>query len=203
MKYCLNCGHVLPDFAKFCPICGAKQLSNEEVNNVVQEEPVEEIKNDITPTIVEEPVVETPIEEPQEVETINEVVEEVTEDQPQEELDNSQTKSDKVAKKGEGFKKFLDFVLHKDIIKFSLIFLGSLFALSLLFWIIASFTKIFFFFKFDLFLLSAATLARMGFLMFKQIKENKFNDMFNLLLKGSITVMHLLLFILNFILMVI
>ena len=225
MKYCFNCGHPLPDFAKFCPICGQNQLSDEEVTEVVQEEqPIEEPKDVVVdePTkeepqeLVTEPVKETSVEEPQET-VVAPIKEEelVSEDvapeddsvkQLKEQFAQPQTKQEKGEKGQQSdtkFKKFINFLLTKDIVKYSIIFIGALFGLSLLFWIIGSFVSIFFLFKFILVLLSAATLARMGYLMFKQIKENKFGDLFNLFLKGSITIMHLLLFILNFILMVI
>ena len=225
MKYCFNCGHPLPDFAKFCPICGQNQLSDEEVTEAFQEQqPVEEPKEVVVdePTkeepqeLVTEPVKETHVEESKEVVVAPvKEVEPTSEDttpqddsvkQLKEQFTQSQTKQEKGEKDTRSstkFKKFLHFVLNKDVIKFSIIFIGALFGLSLLFWIIGSFVSIFFLFKFLLVVLSAATLARMGYLMYKQIKMSKFGDLFNLLLKGSITVMNLVLFILNFILMVI
>ena len=41
MKYCINCGHILPDFANFCPICGQKQFDIPEEELPPVEEPVE------------------------------------------------------------------------------------------------------------------------------------------------------------------
>ena len=39
MKYCINCGHELPDHAMFCSNCGAKQPEKN-----VKEEPVTEVQ---------------------------------------------------------------------------------------------------------------------------------------------------------------
>lgn len=39
MKYCINCGHELPDHAMFCSNCGAKQPGEN-----VKEEPVAEVQ---------------------------------------------------------------------------------------------------------------------------------------------------------------
>lgn len=254
MKHCRNCGHTLPDFAKFCFVCGKEQLSIEEVDEIKEEPTTEEVQPEEPQkrvvdeeTIKEESITEeSQIEEPQEKEedleetaikeeqpeepeekdetqkeeqsTVEEEpakqeesIEEPADEEPSKEEVSKQPKEATDSPKEEQkkpqingkFKKILDFLLTKDIIKYSLIFLGGLFVLSLLFWIIAAYTNVLFFFKFILVLLSLATAARMGYLMYKQIKENKFGDMFNFLLKGSITVMNVLLFVLNFILMVI
>ena len=75
MKYCIKCGHVLPDFANFCPVCGAKQplLTDEiEEEEVTLEQPI----------IKEEPVIEEPVKEEEPiVEPTPEPEEEVTPDE--------------------------------------------------------------------------------------------------------------------------
>ena len=80
MKYCINCGQLLPDFANFCPMCGQKQFPMEEMPEedeqvtidepVVEDAPVEQEVIEETPivedtTVIEEPVEveETPIEQ--------------------------------------------------------------------------------------------------------------------------------------------
>ena len=244
MKHCRNCGHTLPDFAKFCFVCGKEQLSIEEVDEIKEEptteevqpeEPQERVVDEETikeESITEESQPEEPqekeeqLEEPEEKDETPEEEQSTAEEEPakqeesieepvdeepskeevskqQKEATDSPKEEQKTPQINGKFKKILDFLLTKDIVKYSLIFLGGLFVLSLLFWIIAAYTNVLFFFKFILVLLSLATAARMGYLMYKQIKENKFGDMFNFLLKGSITVMNVLLFVLNFILMVI
>ena len=63
MKYCINCGQKLPDFANFCPICGQKQFP------VTEEEVQEEEKVIVEKQLVvkETPTVEeTPIQEQKE-----------------------------------------------------------------------------------------------------------------------------------------
>lgn len=239
MKYCIKCGHVLPDFANFCPVCGAKQplltdeIEEEEVTleqPIIKEEPVIE-----EPVKEEEPIVEpTPEPEPEPIKEEAPVVEEkpvpeVEEQSPvKEEPISTPSKEDeaplvvKPAKSEEkedapkqaepaketgkkenkakaDFSKMLNFLLTKDIIKYSLIFLGGLFALSLLFWIINYYVQVFVFFKLILFLASGLMAARIGYLLFKEIKTNKASDLFNLMLKGTIAIVHAVLFVLNII----
>lgn len=161
MKYCLKCGHVLPDIAAYCPICGAKQIFDEEEKVVVTQE---------QPKVEEKPV--------------------------------APVKEEKPAGKKD-LKSIIYFLLHKDVVKFSLIFLGALLGLSLLIWILSTLMKFGFFFKLLLFLLSGAFAARIIYLLIMEIKTNKTSDMFNLLLKGGISLMHVALFIMNFIFMVV
>ena len=253
MKYCINCGHILPDFANFCPICGQKQFDIPEEELPPVEEPVEEpqpIIEEETPVIEEEPVAEEPVvaeeaptEEPVQEEVIEEVpIEEgpqpeITEEKPESVKIENQPKPKEVVveeqpvvvapaatqeepepvteeeieapvvdkpepekKKGKfqlNEKGILYALLYKNQIKYSLIIIGATFGVSLLFWIIASFTNVFAFFKVLLMLANLAFTARMGFIMFKEIKENKFENLFNVILLGSISVMQLLLFILS------
>ena len=53
MKYCVKCGHQLPDQAMFCSKCGAKQPGVEPTNSVpateaVKEQPVKKGKTDFS-----------------------------------------------------------------------------------------------------------------------------------------------------------
>ena len=213
MKYCINCGHVLPDFANFCPICGQKQFPMEEETQAVNEEPSEVV---IPAPVVEEPVVEeTPIieeiinEEPQQ--KIEEVIEEpVQEEIKSEELEvvpvaeviQEENSSKETSDKKEQPKNFVAFIESNSSTKQSLIFLGVILGLSLIFWLLSLAVNIGTFFRVILFIYSIISLARIGFILYLEIKKNKLNNLFDLMLKGTFTIAHLLLLILNFIWMV-
>lgn len=196
MKYCINCGHVLPDFANFCSICGQKQFSVDEedvqdtIPNPIEETPVvEEIKE----TISEEPVVE-PVVLPNE--TSEEVIPEpVEEPQQQEEQPKNENKKGSV-------KDFKALFTSESAKKQTFIFLGALLGLSLLLWLLSLAVVINVFPRVLLFIFSLISLARIGYILFLEIKNNKLNNLFDLMLKGTFAIAHLLLFILNFIWMV-
>ena len=189
MKYCVRCGQVLPEVAKFCPICGAEQVLETPINPQQQqvvketpkEEPIEETR------VIEEPIGETPVEETP--------IEEV----PVEETRVGEERREETPKKGN---KFIYFILKKDPIKMSIIFLGALFVISLIFWIISTQVRVLGIFKFLLpFVLSLATLARVTFFLVMEIIKNKFRDLYNFVIKSVFVTAHLFILILNFIFM--
>ena len=179
MKYCVRCGQALPEVAKFCPICGVEQVLETPVSQQQQQAPKQEPIVEETP-VVEEPIEETPVVE----ETAEEVI--VTEEPIEE-----------TPKKGN---KFIYFILKKDPIKMSIIFLGALFAISLIFWIISTQVRVLGIFKFLLpFVLSLATLARVTYFLVMEIIKNKFRDLYNFVIKSVFVTAHLFILILNFI----
>lgn len=254
MKYCTNCGQMLPDFAKFCASCGHPQevlaipeeekaetpvveepiveetpiieepveeeipaveeepVADEPIieepveETLVEEEPIIEVE---TPQVVEEPVVEeTPVVN-QQVNNQQQVVEETpevpepVEDTPVEEAPSEAAGKFDLEKKINN--KFLQFFLFKDQLKYSIIFFVGLIFFTILFWVLAAHSRwVLGIFRFLVpFMLSLITLARVSFIFVLEILKNKFNDMFNILLKGTFAVLHFFLFILNFIFMVI
>ena len=186
---------------------------------VPEEAPIKEIQEE--PESEEQPIEEVPVQEeaPQEESIIAPVKEEerpkeapvkeepqkVEEEQPKEDKQEPQ-KDDKTGEKPrkslKEIKFFNDFVFNSPL-KISLIIIGALLGVSILFWCVGTAINIGGFFKVILFLASLVMAARMGLIIYDEIKTNKFTDLFNVLLKGAFGVGHLLLVILNFIFMIV
>ena len=195
-------------------------LEETKEEEVPEEAPNEEIQEE--PESEEQPVVEeTPVEEePQQEESIiapikeeeqpkeapvKEEPQKVEEEQPKEDKQEPQ-KDDKTGEKPrkslKEIKFFNDFVFNSPL-KISLIIIGALLGVSILFWCVGTAINIGGFFKVILFLASLVMAARIGLILYDEIKTNKFTDLFNVLLKGAFGVGHLLLVILNFIFMIV
>ena len=192
---------------------------------VVEETPIEEQAIVATPIIEETPVevkeeaqeeiaIESPkpAEEPV-TEEIQETVE--TQENPAEKPQNEENQQEEVKevavpeenKKNNPVVKFVEdtkpLKLLVDDIRISIIIFGVIFGLSMLFYIISAFTNIFILFEFVHWALSGILLVRAIIVVVYEIIKNKVSNMFNLLLKGTFVIGHFVLFILNFILMVI
>ena len=170
----------------------------EEIPEEVTEAPIEEAPDEVIEAPKKEapviaPVIEKPTEKVDDNESKN-----GEEKDTLEEDDKNLSKVEKVVQKLTKNNKFFTFLFNKDPLKFSLIFLGALFALSLLIWILSTVVYFGVFLKILFMLLSLFFALRIGYFLYLEIKYNKMNDMFNLLLKGSVAVVHLFLFILNF-----
>ena len=183
----------------------------EEVEQPQEEpEPEEQSVEEETPA-EEEPQQEEPViapvkeEEQPEEEPVKEEPQKVEEEQPKEEKQEPQ-KDDKTGEKPrkslKEIKFFNDFVFNSPL-KISLIIIGALLGVSILFWCVGTAISVGRFFILFLFLASLIMAARIGLILYDEIKTNKFSDLFNVLLKGAFGVGHLLLVILNFIFMIV
>lgn len=244
MKYCHNCGQQLPDEAKFCSKCGAKQYTFPAQEETPKEEPIKEevvleevieepeeavtepVKEEPTPAPVEpEPIPEEPeiIEEP-EIEPIPEpepvkeepapvpleevkeepapIIEPVPEEKPVENLEEVKEpqKEEKIEEKKQD-NKFLDFIIFKNQIRNSAIFLAGLFAISLLFWILTG-VKVNVFPVFRFFvpvMLSFLFFARSAALFIVEIIKHRFKNVFTVVAYGVFLTANLFFLLLNFI----
>ena len=234
MKYCHNCGQQLPDEAKFCSKCGAKQYGfdveqpkQEPVPQPVEQPKVEEAKP-VEPTEVasgilyQEPIIEQgevieempePIlEEEPEPEVVEEpepvkeepapIIEPVPEEKPVENLEEVKEpqKEEKIEEKKQG-NKFLDFIIFKNHIRNSAIFLAGLFAISLLFWILTG-VKVNVFPVFRFFvpvMLSFLFFARSAALFIVEIIKHRFKNVFTVVAYGVFLTANFFFLLLNFI----